>query len=96
MKIEAVSRTQARKVACWAAAGERCRGARGKPREAKHRERVEAANPRVESKAERDKRRLAAAYRAAERDPSRSLWDHFRAQSDEAADTIDSTAEEIG
>jgi hypothetical protein len=41
-----VSRTAARKVtcpSCEAPSGERCRGARGKLREANHRERIEAA-----------------------------------------------------
>jgi hypothetical protein len=41
-----MSRTAGRAVrcpACEATPGERCRGARGKPREANHQERVEAA-----------------------------------------------------
>jgi hypothetical protein len=55
----AVSRTAARAVqcpACEAKPGERCRGVRGKPREANHRERVEAveAQAAVDSRPARD------------------------------------------
>jgi hypothetical protein len=44
--METMTRTQVRAVSCPACAageGERCRGVRGRPREANHRERVDAA-----------------------------------------------------
>jgi len=53
----AMSRTAARSVKCPACAAEpdeRCRGVRGKPREANHRERVDAAEAAAQG--ERDRR----------------------------------------
>lgn len=46
MQTKMMSRSAVRAVecpACEASAGDRCRGARGRPREANHRERVQAA-----------------------------------------------------
>jgi hypothetical protein len=66
----ALSRTAARKVpcpACKAPAGEQCRGARGKPREANHRERVLAAEEALQPK---DTRNWNALVRIEDRD-----WD---------------------